>query len=174
MIAAVGAAVALVFSSGTGECSKTFTVRMVQRAIVATYAGVKPVSASERRRLNRYLDCRRVSSTGRYLHRYWREAIVDWRLRRIPPIVPPLNGPVTASWFDDSGSTACGFHATYGFASLFLPCGSRVLMQGPGGTVTATMEDHGPYVAGRTFDLNATLKTAIGCSDLCAVRWRLR
>ena len=38
-------------------------------------------------------------------------------------------------------------------------------------TVTATMSDHGPYVAGRTFDLNAALKAALGCSDLCVVRW---
>lgn len=147
---------------------------MIERAIDATYAGTRPVSVGQRRRLRRYVRCRRVSSTGRFLHRYWLEAIVDWRLRRIPPIVPPLNGPVIASWYDDSGATACGSHYTYGFASLFLPCGQQVVMQGPGGTVTATMEDHGPYVAGRTFDLNPQLKAALGCSDLCSVRWRLR
>jgi peptidoglycan lytic transglycosylase len=78
-----------------------------------------------------------------------------------------------ASWYDDQGQTACGFHARYGFASLFLPCGARVTMRGPGGTVTATSQDRGPYVAGRTFDLNAALKQALGCSDLCTIKWRL-
>jgi hypothetical protein len=79
----------------------------------------------------------------------------------------------TASWYYDAGQTACGFHATYGFASLILPCGARVEMRGPGGRVVeATMQDHGPYVAGRTFDLNPSLKAALGCGDLCYVRWR--
>jgi hypothetical protein len=86
------------------------------------------------------------------------------------------NGPVTASWYDDAGETACGFHARYGFASLFLPCGARIRMRGPAGTVIAVNQDRGPYVPGRTFDLNPGLKRALGCSDLCAVtwiRWRL-
>jgi hypothetical protein len=87
-----------------------------------------------------------------------RHAIVAW------------DGPVTASWYYDGGSTACGFHAIYGFASLFLPCGAHITMRGPNGRpVQAVMQDHGPYVAGRTFDLNPSLKAALGCGDLCSV-----
>jgi hypothetical protein len=50
-------------------------------------------------------------------------------------------------------------------------CGTRVRFRHGRNTVTATMSDHGPYVSGRTFDLNAALKAALACSDLCTVRW---
>lgn len=95
-----------------------------------------------------------------------------WWSRRHPP--PPMNGPVLASWFDDSGSTACGIHASLGFATLMsIPCGATIRMRGPSGVVvTATREDSGPYVSGRTFDLNPGLKAALGCGDLCDVMWR--
>jgi peptidoglycan lytic transglycosylase len=59
-----------------------------------------------------------------------------------------------ASWYDDAGNTACGFHATYGVANRTLPCGSRVTLSYGGHTVVATVDDRGPYVYGRSFDLN--------------------
>src|SRR5438067_1031038 len=31
-----------------------------------------------------------------------------------------------ASWYNDGGSTACGFHAHYGVANRTLPCGTKV------------------------------------------------
>jgi rare lipoprotein A (peptidoglycan hydrolase) len=34
------------------------------------------------------------------------------------------------------------------------------------------MDDRGPYVSGRTFDLNVNLRDAIGCPDLCDVTWQ--
>lgn len=143
---------------------------MVRRAIDVAYGGARLPSRFERRRIARFVRCRRNHATGRFLHRYWHDAI-DHAHRRDPP----LAGPVVASWFEDSGATACGTHYRYGFASLFLACGQQVVMQGPGGTVTATMEDHGPAAGlGRTFDLNHALKQALRCGDLCAVRWRLR
>jgi len=93
-------------------------------------------------------------------------------LERTPRLELPMQSGL-ASWYDDAGQTACGFHSRYGFASLFLPCGARVLMRGPGGSVIATMQDHGPYVGGRTFDLNPGLRAVLGCPDLCTVQWRL-
>ncbi len=42
--------------------------------------------------------------------------------------------PMVASWYDDAGQTACGFHATYGVANKVLPCGTKV-----------TFHYHGPY-----------------------------
>ena len=74
----------------------------------------------------------------------------------------------------EHGTGACGVgdvQSGYRFASLFLSCGTRILFRHGRNTVTATMSDHGPYVSGRTFDLNGNLKAAIGCSDLCTVRW---
>ncbi len=163
-------AAALASPSPPAHCAKTFTVPMVKRAVDVAYGGTRLPSRFERRRIGRFVRCRRNRSTGRALHAYWHDAIVDQAARRDPP----LNGPVVASWFADAGATACGTHYRYGFASLFLACGAQVVMRGPGGTVTATMEDRGPFVSGRTFDLSAGLEARLGCGDLCAVRWRLR
>jgi hypothetical protein len=87
-----------------------------------------------------------------------------------PP--PPLETSI-ASWYDQGGISACGTSAQAGrrFASLFLPCGARVRFCYVGCAV-GTMDDHGPYVAGRAFDLNVNLRSAISCTDLCPVRWR--
>ncbi len=67
-----------------------------------------------------------------------------------------------ASWYDDSGATACGFHAGLGVANLSLPCGSRVGIRYGGRTVTATVDDRGPYVGGRGWDLNQNTAAALG------------
>lgn len=79
----------------------------------------------------------------------------------------------TASWFDDHEGTACGTHYALGFAHLpGMACGTRVEFCAARCAV-GTMEDHGPYVAGREFDLNAGLKEAIGASDLGPLRFRV-
>lgn len=97
----------------------------------------------------------------------------------------PLSTAV-ASFYDDAGGTACGSHYTYGFAHLGpgesaegwtpalggLACGTRVRICAAR-CVTATMQDHGPYVYGREFDLNRTLKEAIGAGDTGEVRYRV-
>lgn len=67
-----------------------------------------------------------------------------------------------ASWYDDAGSTACGFHAHYGVANKSLPCGSQVSFRYNGRSVTATVDDRGPYVAGREWDLNQNTAAALG------------
>jgi hypothetical protein len=90
-----------------------------------------------------------------------------------PKPKPPFHQAL-ASYYDIDGTGACGVGSVqsgYRFASLFLSCGQRIVMC-HNGCVEAIMSDHGPYVAGRAFDLNVNLKHAIGCSDLCVVRWR--
>jgi Lytic transglycolase len=67
-----------------------------------------------------------------------------------------------ASWYDDGGSTACGFHAYYGVANLSLPCGAKVSFAYGGRAVTAVVDDRGPYVGGRTWDLNQNTAGALG------------
>jgi rare lipoprotein A len=67
-----------------------------------------------------------------------------------------------ASWYEDGGTTACGFHAGYGVANKSLPCGTKVTFRYGGRTVTATVDDRGPYVGGRTWDLNQTTAGALG------------
>lgn len=77
-----------------------------------------------------------------------------------------------ASWFDDAGSTACGTHYALGVANKELACGTRVEFC-VSSCAVATVEDRGPYVEGRMWDLNAGLKAAIGASDLGPVRFRV-
>jgi rare lipoprotein A len=67
-----------------------------------------------------------------------------------------------ASWYNDGGSTACGFHAYYGVANRSLPCGTRVTFVNGGRTVTATVDDRGPFVGGRDWDLNQNTAGALG------------
>jgi rare lipoprotein A len=70
--------------------------------------------------------------------------------------------PMIASWYYDAGNTACGFHATYGVANKTLPCGTKVTLSYGGHTVVATVDDRGPYVYGRTFDLNQNTARYLG------------
>ncbi len=67
-----------------------------------------------------------------------------------------------ASWYDDSGSTACGFHAGLGVANRSLPCGTKVSFHYGGRSVTAVVDDRGPYVGGRSWDLNQNTAAALG------------
>jgi peptidoglycan lytic transglycosylase len=67
-----------------------------------------------------------------------------------------------ASWYNDGGSTACGFHAYYGVANRTLPCGTKVTFRNGGRMVTATVDDRGPYVGGRDWDLNQNTAGALG------------
>lgn len=67
-----------------------------------------------------------------------------------------------ASWYDDAGSTACGFHAGFGVANKVLPCGTKVTFRDGGSTATAVVDDRGPYVGGREWDLNQNTARALG------------
>jgi hypothetical protein len=67
-----------------------------------------------------------------------------------------------ASWYSDGGNTACGFHAQYGVANRTLPCGTKVALRYNGRSVTATVDDRGPYVGGRDWDLNQNTAAALG------------
>jgi hypothetical protein len=67
-----------------------------------------------------------------------------------------------ASWYNDGGTTGCGFHAFYGVANKSLPCGTRVQFLYGGRSVTAVVDDRGPYVGGREWDLNQNTAAALG------------
>ncbi len=78
-----------------------------------------------------------------------------------------------ASWYQDGGSTACGYHAHYGVANVSLPCGTKVTFVYNGRSVTATVDDRGPYVPGRTWDLNQNTAAALGFGGVANV-WTSR
>ena len=81
-----------------------------------------------------------------------------------------------ASWYQDAGQTASGWHATYGFAACgdgaCVPFGTRIRFC-LHGCVTAVRDDSGPYVPGRSFDLGASTASAIGFSGVQTVRFRV-
>ena len=74
-----------------------------------------------------------------------------------------------ASWYNDGGNTACGFHAYYGVANVSLPCGTRVALMYGGRKVTAVVDDRGPYVGGRSWDLNQNTAGALGVGGVQSI-----
>ncbi|MHB1835425.1 MAG: septal ring lytic transglycosylase RlpA family protein [Solirubrobacteraceae bacterium] len=77
--------------------------------------------------------------------------------------------PSVASWYYDAGATACGFHATYGVANRTLPCGTHVTIRRGSRSVTAVVDDRGPFVWGRTWDLNQNTAAALGFAGVGTV-----
>lgn len=143
---------------------------MITRAVDTVYAGTNDVSAAARRHLRKYVRCARRHVSKARMHRYWHDARQAWLERRNPP----MSGAI-ASYYTTEGTGACGFGTVqtgYRFASLFLPCGARVLFCHGSACITGEMADHGPYVAGRTFDLNYNMKNALGCGGICSITWR--
>jgi rare lipoprotein A len=78
-----------------------------------------------------------------------------------------------ASWYEDGGNTACGFHAHFGVANRTLPCGTTVALRYGGRSVTATVDDRGPFVGGRDWDLNQATAAALGFGGVGTV-WSSR
>ena len=92
---------------------------------------------------------------------------------------PPTAGIVIASWYGPGfygNRTACGQTYTpeiIGVAHRTLPCGTLVVLEYRGRTMTVPVIDRGPYIAGRTLDLSAATKIAMGCPDLCTLSMRI-
>ena len=86
----------------------------------------------------------------------------------------PAMSTAVASWYYIYGRTASGYSYTYGFASLIFGSewGKRVMFCYQGRCQVGRLDDHGPYVSGRTFDLSPPLRAALNCPGLCDVRWR--
>jgi rare lipoprotein A (peptidoglycan hydrolase) len=84
--------------------------------------------------------------------------------------------PATVSWYGPGlygNHLACGGTlepGTAGVAHKTLPCGTRVRLC-LRRCVTTRVIDRGPYVAGRTFDLTAPVRDAIGMSGVATVRY---
>jgi hypothetical protein len=95
----------------------------------------------------------------------------------LPP--PPTSGVVIASWYGPGfygNRTACGQIYTpqiIGVAHRTLPCGTLVVIEFRGRSMTVPVIDRGPYVAGRTLDLSNATKIAMACTDLCTVSMRI-
>lgn len=76
-------------------------------------------------------------------------------------------GGHNASWYNDrSGRTASGMRHHYGVAHRTLPFGTTVCIHNPsnGRQVEAVVTDRGPFVRGRTIDVNQNVARALGFS----------
>lgn len=145
-------------------CDKRYTVAMGHRAAHAVYDGTRHVTLHDLRLLGYIERCQRHPANQARVRTFDRHMDVLHRYRVAPPMTT-----VVASWYYDEGSTACGFHATYGVANKTLPCGYHVMMAHDGNTVNATVDDRGPFVPGRDYDLDQATKAALACPDLCDV-----
>jgi hypothetical protein len=127
------------------------------------------------------LTSTRTRSAGRFVLRYAADAARQETIR-VKFAGDRRNGGTTASigqmtvyreagasWYNDGGTTACGFHAHYGVANRTLPCGTKVALRYNGRSVTATVDDRGPYVGGRDWDLNQNTASALGFGGVGAV-----
>jgi rare lipoprotein A len=92
---------------------------------------------------------------------------------------PPTGGVVVASWYGPGfygNRTACGQVYTpeiIGVAHRTLRCGTMLVLEYRGHTMTVPVIDRGPYIAGRTLDLSNATRLAIGCPDLCTLSMRI-
>lgn len=88
-------------------------------------------------------------------------------------LIPPLSY-ATASWYNDAGNTASGYHSYYGVANKSMSFGTHVLFVYHGRSVEATVDDRGPYVGGRTWDLNQNTAGALGFGGVDTVGYNIR
>jgi len=171
-MAVAAAFVAMLLPAPGPPCEKRFTLAMDERGASAIYAGTMPLTRHERGLLRRLVRCQRRPGDRARARRYNRRVRGRWLQRRIDAMTMQV---ALASYYTTEGVGACGYGSVQGgyrFASLFLPCGAQVRFCYGSSCVDATMSDRGPYVGGRSFDLNLALKDALGCPGLCYVRWR--
>lgn len=142
-------------------CAKVFNDTMGRRAILAVYSGSRDVTPGELHMLGRIERCQRDATQTRGLRKFDRRTRHQWWMRRHPKMFTQL-----ASWYTDAGGTACGFHATYGVANKALPCGTHVIARYHGRQITMVIQDRGPYVGDRRWDLNQGSAAALGFSGV--------
>jgi rare lipoprotein A (peptidoglycan hydrolase) len=94
------------------------------------------------------------------------------RPRRDPP--PPMQTALASYYYDPPGSgNACGFVAQLGVASRTVPCGTRVRICATS-CATAIVDDRGPYIYDRLWDLSVGLAQTIGFdfgAGVALVKW---
>jgi rare lipoprotein A len=92
-----------------------------------------------------------------------------------PSLTTTVYRPSRASWYGPGmygTRTACGTKltkSTIGVANKTLPCGMRVAIYYRGQTLTVPVIDHGPYVAGRDWDLTAATARALGIDGVALI-----
>jgi rare lipoprotein A len=92
-----------------------------------------------------------------------------------PSLTTTVYRPSVASWYGPGmfgKRTACGTtltKTTIGLANKTLPCGMRVAIYYRGHTLTVPVIDHGPYVAGRDWDLTSATAQLLGIEGVATI-----
>lgn len=149
-------------------CHRLFSLGEL-RAYGRRVYSYRSITRRAQRHVALMIRCQRTAAHERWA-RDWRRRALAARWGRLHP----WRGPVGASWYNDAGTTASGFHAYFGFANKTLAFGTRVEFLYHGRTAVGVMDDHGPYVGGRVFDLNQNLARALGYGGIDAVMYRFR
>lgn len=155
-------------------CRKLFTPAMGERAARAIYRNARTATLQNLRLMGYIERCQRDPSDQARVRAFdRRQRLAARRIRRAHPSVPPMSYAV-ASWYDDSvGQTACGYHAGNGVANKFLACGTHVMFSYHGRTTEATVDDRGPYIGGRDWDLNQNTAAALGFNGVDTVGYHI-
>jgi hypothetical protein len=151
------------------HCARTFTPSMGIRAAHTIYRDGHTPTLRNLRLLGYIERCQRDPRNQSAVREHDRHMDA---LRKAH-LVPPLSY-ATASWYDDGGTTASGWHAFYGVANKSVAFGTHVLFVYGGRRVEAVVDDRGPYVGGRTWDLNQNTASALGFGGVGTVGYAFK
>jgi rare lipoprotein A (peptidoglycan hydrolase) len=147
-------------------CFEVFTAQQTVNYAARIFSGTRTVTTPQRQHLHWMEYCQRYVGARAWVQHY--DALLAQRHHR------RVEAPsiwVLASWYTDGTGTACGFDAYYGVANKDLPCGTHVTFRNGNATVTAIVDDRGPYVGDRVYDLNQNVMSALGfMCGVCEIR----
>jgi rare lipoprotein A (peptidoglycan hydrolase) len=161
---------ALLAPAQARHCDQLFTPAMGERAANAVYRGTRHVTRRNLRMLGYIERCQQHPRNQASVRTYDRHLDATHKARLNPA---PVLSYATASWYDDAGNTASGFHAYYGVANKYMAFGTRVLFVYHGRSVEAIVDDRGPYIAGRDWDLNQNTAGALGFGGVDTVGYHI-
>jgi len=167
------ASLALIAPAQDRHCQKLFTPQMGKHAARAIFAGTRPVTMRNFRLLGYIERCQRNPHNQARVRRFDRRQRRLHHQRVYALAHPPLSYAV-ASWYDDAGNTASGYHAGYGVANKYMAFGTHVLFVYHGRSVEATVDDRGPYIPGRDWDLNQNTAGALGFDGVDTVGFHVQ
>jgi rare lipoprotein A (peptidoglycan hydrolase) len=163
-------ALAVAVSAPAHRCGEHFNIRDYEAWIRAhAHAGV--IAPADKPAMWRRERCQAHGQPARL-------AGIRWRIHYLRSIRYALTHPfqhALASWYSDA-SGACASPAgcsTYGVANKTLAFGTRVRFEYDGRQVTAVVDDRGPYVAERVWDLNQSTAGALGFDGVDVVAYRV-
>lgn len=146
------------------HCDRLYTVSQDMRIARSIFSSPRGVTLDQFRLLGYMERCQRVPAAQKFTRWYNRHLRKLRQARIAAASKPVVTMPYSevASYYFDGGNTASGYHSYYGVANKTLPFGTHVTFAYHGATVTAVVDDRGPYIGGRDWDLNQNTAQALG------------